>query len=227
MPSGYEKDPRLEMILRGWAPVPYYFGRQQAPLSDHGPGDPVQLIDDTAGFHGIYAVARKQGDDDATSTDKITDGLQTWYGAAELARRAGFPAGSVIFLDIESDTAGAPLLPQTIAYIQAWTQAIEKKTVYKPGIYCDAYVARDIKDSVKGLGPGGKDIELRFWVYLFKDPEDLEGAPTADRSPADNGAFPEADIWHYGSARPVGAPCKLRQSRGQWKLRSPPIFASR
>jgi hypothetical protein len=52
--------------------------------------------------------------------------------AVAAARREGFPAKTIVFLDQEE---GGVLLPEQAAYLLAWTEAVAG-TGYLPGVYC-------------------------------------------------------------------------------------------
>ena len=93
----------------GFAPV--YVGQQQPPAAGHS----------NPGSHNITAA---QGTADGAN-------------AAALATQAGFPANSVIYLDIE--TGDAPV-PGALAYYRAWVQSVIDNG-FKPGIYCSHVVA--------------------------------------------------------------------------------------
>jgi hypothetical protein len=59
--------------------------------------------------------------------------------AVDAARREGFPARSVIFLDQEQ---GGRMLPKQKAYIYAWVDAVTAAG-FRAGIYCSGIAAKD------------------------------------------------------------------------------------
>jgi hypothetical protein len=59
--------------------------------------------------------------------------------AAAAARREGFPAHTIIFLDQEQ---GGRMLPEQKAYIYAWVDAVTAAG-FRPGIYCSGIAAKD------------------------------------------------------------------------------------
>ncbi len=63
------------------------------------------------------------------------DGLS----AAELARKEGFPKGTVIFLDQEE---GGRMLPAQKAYLLAWIDSVDS-TGYRSGLYCSGIPAQE------------------------------------------------------------------------------------
>src|SRR5260370_681320 len=59
--------------------------------------------------------------------------------AAAAARREGFPAATVIFLDQEQ---GGRMLPEQKSYIYAWVDAVTAAG-FRAGIYCSGIAAKD------------------------------------------------------------------------------------
>ena len=59
--------------------------------------------------------------------------------AVRSARREGFPAHTIIFLDQEQ---GGRMLPEQKAYLYAWVDAVTAAG-FRPGIYCSGIAAKD------------------------------------------------------------------------------------
>ena len=126
--------------------------------------------------------------------------------AVAAARREGFPAGAIIFLDQEE---GGRLLPDTAKYLFAWTEAVAH-SAYLPGVYASGQPADD------GPGPNGKtvfittiqDIRARvaaghlhpiaFWVAQDACPP----APgcVLQPPPAELSGTPDAAAWQYAQS---------------------------
>jgi hypothetical protein len=68
--------------------------------------------------------------------------------ALDLMRWAGFPANSLVYLDIE---AGPPLGLNFLAYISAWVNEIYSSGEYRPGIYCSYRNADQIGTVTSGI----------------------------------------------------------------------------
>jgi hypothetical protein len=68
--------------------------------------------------------------------------------AVAAARREGFPAGAIIFLDQEE---GGRLLPEQADYLLAWTESVAQ-SAFRPGVYASGQPADD------GPGPNGKTV---------------------------------------------------------------------
>lgn len=102
------------------APAPYHgdtsWMAQRADLAGQG-----------WGFLPVY-VGLQAGNSSLGGARGTTDGAN----AAALMAQAGFPAGSVVFLDIET---GGPIDPAFEAYIDAWMQAAPGGG-FTAGLYC-------------------------------------------------------------------------------------------
>ena len=70
--------------------------------------------------------------------------------AVEAARREGFPAGTILFLDQEE---GGRLLPEQAAYFFAWTEQVGA-SAYQPGAYLSGQPSPD------GTGPDGVKLTI-------------------------------------------------------------------
>jgi hypothetical protein len=133
-------------------------------------------------------------------------GRQDAAAAIAAARREGFPAGAILFLDQEE---GGRLLPHTAEYLFAWTEAVAQ-SVYLPGVYASGQPVDD------GPGPNGKtvfittiqDIRQRvavghlhpiaFWVAQDACPP----APgcVLQPPPAELSGTPDAAAWQYAQS---------------------------
>ncbi len=130
--------------------------------------------------------------------------------AVAAARREGFPAKTIVFLDQEQ---GGRMLPEQKAYIYAWVDGVTAGG-FAPGIYCSGISAakeggEDIvtADDIRQNGGARKIV---FWVTNDACPPSPGCAfPNKAPSPADSG-IPFADIWQFAQSpkRPaVAASC--------------------
>lgn len=101
------------------------------------------------------------------------------------AQAEGFPAGTVVFLDVERMQQVSPAMA---AYYQAWTREVLTDRRYVPGTYAHrANAAALYLLSQAVYTAAGSSMTPPFWV--------AGGAGfTLDRAPADSG-LPFADIW--------------------------------
>lgn len=111
----------------GWGFAPLYVG-QQDPATTSCPSS-------------AHVLTQAQG---------ITDAIE----AANLATQAGFPSGSVIYLDVEQ---GGLLSQSFMSYITAWIDELSNNQSYVPGIYCSYKQTADQINAIRS--------NLIFWVY--------------------------------------------------------------
>src|SRR5579863_5737147 len=136
--------------------------------------------------------------------------------AVAAARREGFPAKTIIFLDQEQ---GGRMLPEQKAYIYAWVDGVTAGG-FVAGIYCPG---------ISAAKEGGEDIvtaddirknagarKIVFWVTNDACPPSPGCAfPKPAPSPADAGV-PFAEVWQFAQSpkRPeVAASCPANYNR--------------
>jgi Domain of unknown function (DUF1906) len=117
--------------------------------------------------------------------------------AASAARREGFPANTIIFLDIEE---GGRMLAEQKAYIYAWVDAI-RAAGFQAGVYCSGIPAKEGKTSVITAedireNAGGRDI--RFWVTNDACPPS-PGCVFSTTQPSQSG-LDFADSWQFAQS---------------------------
>jgi len=120
--------------------------------------------------------------------------------AAKLARAEGFPARTVIFMDIEE---GGRLSAAYHDYVKAWIDTLEMAD-FRAGVYCSAMPvnegrgvnitsAKDLQDHLAGR-------RVVFWVYNDACPPSPGCAfPQSRPEPAESG-FPAAALWQYAQS---------------------------
>jgi hypothetical protein len=141
------------------------------------------------------ANAKKLGNSDAQA-------------ATAAARREGFPAQTVIFLDQEQ---GGRMLPEQIAYIYAWVDAVTAAG-FRAGIYCSGIPAKDDGNVVTAedirQNAGGRHIV--YWAINDACPP-APGCsfPAHPPSPAQSGVG-FAEVWQFAQSpqeKDVAANC--------------------
>lgn len=116
---------RAELVKQGWGLAPIFVGQQLV-----GPG------------MNVAAVNPLQGTEDGVL-------------AGALMARAGFPAKSWVYLDLEN---GTPLTLAQRSYVQAWCGAVHRAG-FKAGVYCSHTLAELVSNSVPGA---------RIWAVRVK-----------------------------------------------------------
>ena len=120
--------------------------------------------------------------------------------AVTAARREGFPAETVIFLDQEQ---GGRMLPEQKAYIYAWVDGVTAGG-FRAGIYCSGIAAQEdggativTADDIRQNAGARKIV---YWVTNDACPPSPGcGFPKKAPSPADSG-IRFADIWQFAQS---------------------------
>ena len=130
--------------------------------------------------------------------------------AVAAARREGFPAGTIIFLDQEQ---GGRMLPEQKAYIYAWVDGVTAGG-FRAGIYCSGIAAQEDRGATivtaDDIRQNAGARKIAYWVTNDACPPSPGCAfPKKAPSPADSGVR-FADVWQFAQSpkRPdVAAGC--------------------
>jgi hypothetical protein len=117
--------------------------------------------------------------------------------AVSSAQHEGFPARTIIFLDIEE---GGRMSPQQKAYIYAWVDAVSGSG-FRAGVYCSGIPAREDKnttivtaDDIRANAQGRRIV---YWVTNDVCPPSPGCAfPSQPPRPADS-KIDFADVWQF------------------------------
>jgi len=118
--------------------------------------------------------------------------------AAAAARREGFPAQTIIFLDEEQ---GGRMLPEQKAYIYAWGDGVTAAG-FRAGIYCSGVPAVDDDNVVtaEDIRANAAGRNIVYWATNDACPPAPGCAfPKNPPSPAESGV-PFAEVWQYAQS---------------------------
>jgi hypothetical protein len=118
--------------------------------------------------------------------------------AAAAAKREGFAAGTIIFLDQEQ---GGRMLPEQKAYIYAWVDGVTVAG-FETGIYCSGMVAVDDGGVVtaEDIRKNADGRKISYWVTNDACPPSPGCAfPRESPSPKDSG-ISFADVWQFAQS---------------------------
>jgi hypothetical protein len=153
-------------------------------------------------FNGrLYAELKS-----VTNAKKV--GNSDAQAAVAAARREGFPAKTVIFLDQEQ---GGRMLPKQKAYIYAWVDAITAAG-FRAGIYCSGIAAKDDGNIVtaEDIRQTAGSRQIVYWAINDACPP-APGCtfPTRPPSPTQSG-ISYAEVWQFAQSpqrKDVAARC--------------------
>jgi len=119
--------------------------------------------------------------------------------AVTSARREGFPAATVIFLDQEQ---GGRMLPEQKAYIYAWVDAVTAAG-FRAGVYCSGIPAKEGKTSVvtaEDIRANSQGRKITYWVTNDVCPPS-PGCGYARKAPAPaESGVDFAEVWQYAQS---------------------------
>jgi hypothetical protein len=135
-------------------------------------------------------------------------GTSDAQAAAAAARREGFPAHTIIFLDQEQ---GGRMLPEQKAYIYAWADTVTAAG-FRAGIYCSGVAATDDGNVVtaEDIRQSAAGRQIVYWAINDACPP-APGCsfPSHPSSPAQSG-ISFAEVWQFAQSpqeKDVAAKC--------------------
>jgi Rv2525c-like, glycoside hydrolase-like domain len=117
--------------------------------------------------------------------------------AVDAAKREGFPARTIIFLDLEE---GGRMSPQQKSYIYAWVDAVNAFG-FRAGVYCSGIPVREVRNTTiitaDDIRANAHGREITYWVTNDVCPPSPGCVfPRHPPSPA-KGRVSFADIWQF------------------------------
>jgi Domain of unknown function (DUF1906) len=133
-----------------------------------------------------------------TVANAVRLGKSDAEAAAAAARREGFPAQTIVFLDQEQ---GGRMLPEQKAYIYAWVDGV-MAAGFRAGIYCSGIAAKDDGNVVTAedirANAAGRDIV--YWAINDACPPAPGCAfPAHPPTPAQSGVR-FAEVWQFAQS---------------------------
>ena len=133
-------------------------------------------------------------------TDARQKGALDGQNATKLARQEGFPARTIIFLDIEE---GGRLPAAYHEYVGVWVDTLERAD-FRAGAYCSAMPVNEGRGvsitTAKDLQDHLGRRKLILWVYNDACPPS-PGCTFPQTPPAmGQSGFPEAAVWQYAQS---------------------------
>ena len=154
------------------------------------------------GFGFLLLYRGRESSEVNTYAPAVEKGTADARNAASVAKSEGFPAQSIIFLDIEEGGR----LPETYhIYLRAWNAEL-RRLGFLPGLYCSGIPVNEgpkvtitTADNIRAHAPS---IELAFVFFIFNDvcpPSPGCTFPQNPPSPA-KGGIPVAALWQFAQS---------------------------
>jgi len=175
---------REALVGMGWGTAVIYLGQQDwAAAPNRTPTPDSVRTDTTAAQPGPPAATASTPPACSAANLSAARGTTDAADAAAKAAAEGFPAGTVIYLDVERVTTVSPALAD---YVRSWVDGVLADGRYTPGIYVHRLNADAIAAAARvAYGARGRAGEPPFWVtsstgFSFELPPSASGVPYAD-----------------------------------------------
>jgi len=188
--NDYPGDQNLSALRRSFSYAGFWLSNPPGMTTDPWAGKRTTIR--AAGF-GFLLLFNGRLDAALKVRDATAMGREDGRAAVAAARREGFPAGAVIFLDQEE---GGGLLEEQAAYLGAWIAAVDHST-YKTGVYCSGIAVAAGSKQVSTA----QDIAARFptaklWVWNDVCPPSPGCLPARALDPKRSGTG-QAWVWQF------------------------------
>ena len=212
--NDYPGDENLRLLRQSFAFTGYWLNVPPGGRVNSWAGKRGAIRD--AGFGFLVLFNGRLDAELKKSKDAAGMGRADAASAVTTAKKEGFPAQAIIFLDVEE---GGRMLPEQKAYIYAWVDGVNASG-YRAGIYCSGIAAKEgggvevitAKDLQQNAG--GRNIV--FWVANDACPPSPGCVfPKRVPKPSDSGiAF--VDVWQTAQSprrRDVAGGCRATYDR--------------
>jgi hypothetical protein len=194
--NNYPGDRNLKALRQTFSYTGYWLSTPPGERANQWLGRRVAV--ESAGFGFLVLFNGRLFKDLKTVSRSGTLGKADAQAAAAAAKREGFPARTIIFLDQEQ---GGRMLPEQKAYIYAWVDGVQAAG-FRTGIYCSGMPAADKSAVVTAEdvrnNAGGR--EITYWVTNDACPPSPGCAfPRESPSPADSG-ISFAEVWQFAQS---------------------------
>jgi hypothetical protein len=194
--NDYPGDKLLPDLHRSFSYTGYWLNNPPGASNNNWIGKRAVLRANGFGFMILYngRLDRELKGKDATAL-----GRSDAAAAVSAAKREGFGAGAILFLDQEE---GGRLLPEQSAYVFAWIEAV-RGSQYKPGVYCSGIPVAEGSGKITtaeqiATHEGNKGVAL--WVWNDQCPP-APGCAMPGKAPVPaSSGISNALVWQYAKS---------------------------
>src|SRR5712692_3781220 len=195
--NDYPGDENLELLRQTFSYAGFWLNRPPGEEANPWAGKRRALESAGFGFLVLFNGRLFAGLKTVSHAGKL--GKSDAQVAIAAARREGFPAHTVIFLDIEE---GGRMLPEQKAYIYSWGDAVSAGG-YRAGVYCSGIPAKEGKVSVvtaQDIRQNAGERAIAFFVTNDVCPPS-PGCGYARKAPAPaESGVDFAEVWQYAQS---------------------------
>ena len=193
----YPGDQALPALRKTFAFAGYWLNVPPGAGQNNWTGQRAEFVKNNFGFLVLFnGRLDKELTSPAHAAELAALDAQT---AVAAARREGFPANTIIFLDQEE---GGRLLDEQMAYVLHWIDAINAAG-FRPGIYCSGMPVKEGKTTIttaQDLRQHQGSRAIAFFIYNDKcTPSPGCALPKNPPPPASSG-IPFAAVWQFAQS---------------------------
>ena len=204
--NDYPGDANLKILRQTFSYAGYWLNNPPGESSNSWTGHRAAV--ESAGFGFLVLFNGRLYAQLKTVANAKRLGRSDARAAAASARREGFPANSIIFLDQEQ---GGRMLPEQKAYIYAWVDGVTAAG-FRAGIYCSGIPAADDGNVVtaEDVRQSAGSRMITYWAINDACPPAPGCAfPKSPPNPAESGVR-FAEVWQFAQSpqrKDVAAHC--------------------
>jgi hypothetical protein len=191
--NDYPGDANLQVLRQTFAYAGYWLNNPPGETSNSWVGKRPALASAGFGFLVLF-----NGRLDAQLQHRAAAlGQSDANSATGAAKSEGFPARTIIFLDLEE---GGRMSPQQKAYIYAWVDAVNASG-FRAGVYCSGIPVREGKntviDTAHDIRGNAHGREISFWVTQDSCPPSPGCVFPKQPANPTAGGISFADVWQF------------------------------
>lgn len=189
--NDYPGDANLPILRQTFSYIGYWLSNPPGETSNSWEGKRKTV--ESAGFG--FLVLFNGPPDAQLQYNAAVLGRTDGQAAIAAARREGFPAHTITFLDLEE---GGRMSPRQKAYIYAWVDAVNASG-FRAGVYCSGIPVRDDENIVTAddIRATARGRDITYWVVQDSCPPSPGCSfPKQPASPAMSGVS-YAEVWQF------------------------------
>jgi hypothetical protein len=194
--NDYPGDNLLPALHRSFSYTGYWLNNPPGANSNSWTGKRAVLKGNGFGFMILY---NGRLDKELKGKDAAALGRSDAAAAVAAAKREGFAAGAIVFLDQEE---GGRLLPEQSAYLFAWLDRV-RGSLYKPGVYCSGIPVAEGSGKIttaEQIATHEENKGVALWVWNDQCPPAPGCAiPGKSLGPSSSG-ISKALVWQYAKS---------------------------
>ena len=194
--NAYPGDANLKALHQTFSYTGYWLNRPPGEKTNTWTGH--RAVVESAGFGFLVLFNGRLYAELKTVSRAVKLGTSDAQAATAAARREGFPAHTIIFLDQEQ---GGRMLPEQKAYIYAWVDAVTAAG-FRAGIYCSGVAATDDGNVVtaEDIRENAAGRQIVYWAINDSCPPSPGCVfPARPPSPAQS-RVSFAEVWQFAQS---------------------------